>query len=85
MILDGRSAIMTGAARGIGFAIAGSLASAGAKVCLSDLSAEAAEEAAGRIEVELGFFEQLGYDVEAVLSFIGSKPPSFFDKIKVEE
>ena len=27
----------------------------------------------------LDFLEQLGYDVEKVLKFIGSKPPEYFD------
>ncbi len=30
----------------------------------------------------LGFLAQLGYDVEKVLKFIGSKPPSFFDEVE---
>lgn len=29
----------------------------------------------------LGFLEQLGYDVEKVLRFIGSKPPEFFEEV----
>ena len=28
----------------------------------------------------LGFLEQLGYNIENVLKFIGSKPPEFFDQ-----
>ena len=32
----------------------------------------------------LDFLEQLGYDIEKVLKFIGSKPPSFFDEIAEE-
>lgn len=28
----------------------------------------------------LGFLEQLGYNIENVLKFIGSKPPEYFDK-----
>jgi predicted ester cyclase len=30
----------------------------------------------------LGFIEQLGYDVNKVLKFIGSQPPEFFDNIE---
>jgi NAD(P)-dependent dehydrogenase (short-subunit alcohol dehydrogenase family) len=51
--LDGRSAIVTGGANGIGFAIANALALAGAKVHIVDLNADAASAAAKRI-VEAG-------------------------------
>ncbi|MFO1033948.1 MAG: SDR family oxidoreductase [Hyphomicrobiales bacterium] len=44
--LTGRVAVVTGAARGIGFATAEALAEAGAHVVLTDLNGEAAEEAA---------------------------------------
>jgi NAD(P)-dependent dehydrogenase (short-subunit alcohol dehydrogenase family) len=47
--LDGRVAIITGASRGIGLAIARSLADAGANVVLTARSAEAAEAAAATI------------------------------------
>lgn len=30
----------------------------------------------------LGVLEQAGYDVEKVLKFVGSKPPSFFDEVE---
>ncbi len=30
----------------------------------------------------LDFLAQVGYDVEKVLKFIGSKPPEFFDNIE---
>jgi predicted ester cyclase len=32
----------------------------------------------------LGFLAQLGYDLEKVLAFIGSKPPSFFDDVEAD-
>ena len=32
----------------------------------------------------LDFLEQVGYDVEKVLKFIGSKPPEFFEEIEIE-
>ena len=33
----------------------------------------------------LDFLAQVGYDVEKVLKFIGSKPPAFFDDIEAED
>ena len=51
MILHGRTALVTGAAQGIGFAIARSLASEGASVALLDLDRERAEKAADQIDL----------------------------------
>lgn len=48
-LLDNRVAIVTGAARGIGLAIAGKLSEAGAHVVLGDIDGGAAEEAAGAL------------------------------------
>ncbi len=47
--LTGRTAVVTGGASGIGRACAGRLAGAGAHVIIIDISADAAEEAAGEI------------------------------------
>ena len=44
--MDDRVAIITGAARGIGLAVAQRLAGAGIAVCITDLDFEAAETAA---------------------------------------
>lgn len=58
--LDGRTALITGAARGIGHAIAQALASAGARVALTDIDADGARLAAEAIPgASLG----LGHDV----------------------
>ena len=48
-VLDGRAAIVTGSARGIGRAAAGLLAEHGARVLVTDLDADVAEEAASAI------------------------------------
>jgi meso-butanediol dehydrogenase/(S,S)-butanediol dehydrogenase/diacetyl reductase len=46
--VEGRVCIVTGAARGIGRAIAEALLDGGAKVCIADLNAEQAAEVATR-------------------------------------
>ena len=50
--LSGRVAIVTGGARGIGFAIAKGLASSGALVVIADINSEGAEKAAATIRAE---------------------------------
>ena len=50
--LTGRSALITGAASGLGKAMAHALASAGAQVTVADLNGEAAREVASAIEGE---------------------------------
>jgi 2-dehydro-3-deoxy-L-rhamnonate dehydrogenase (NAD+) len=47
--LDGRVAIVTGAARGIGFAVAARLVADGASVAIADIDADAASQAAQRL------------------------------------
>jgi NAD(P)-dependent dehydrogenase (short-subunit alcohol dehydrogenase family) len=49
MRIDGRAAVVTGGASGLGLATAGMLAGAGAKVTLLDIDATRVAEAAGRI------------------------------------
>ena len=51
-LLDGKSAIVTGSARGIGRATAELFASEGAKVLINDLDADVAEQTAGEIDTE---------------------------------
>jgi 3-oxoacyl-[acyl-carrier protein] reductase len=55
-LLDGRSAIVTGSARGIGRATAELFASEGAKVLVNDLDGDIAEQAASEIEGETAVF-----------------------------
>jgi len=55
-VLDGKSAIVTGSARGIGRATAELLASEGAQVLINDLEADVAEQAASEIQGETTTF-----------------------------
>ena len=55
-VLDGRAAIVTGSARGIGRATAELLASEGAEVLINDLDGDVAEEASGEIQGETTAF-----------------------------
>jgi 3-oxoacyl-[acyl-carrier protein] reductase len=55
-VLDGRSAIVTGSARGIGRATAELLTAEGAQVLINDLDGDIAEQAAGEIAGETAVF-----------------------------
>jgi 3-oxoacyl-[acyl-carrier protein] reductase len=55
-LLEGKSAIVTGSARGIGRATAELFAANGAKVLINDLDADAAEQAAGEIGGETAVY-----------------------------
>jgi len=55
-VLDGKAAIVTGSARGIGRATAELLAEQGAQVLINDLDGDVAEEAAGEIEGQTAVF-----------------------------
>lgn len=54
MNLKGKTAIVTGSARGIGFSIAGKLASLGAQIAIVDLSEETSRTAAAELEAKYG-------------------------------
>src|SRR4029079_16944854 len=55
-VLDGKAAIVTGSARGIGRATAELLAEQGARVMINDLDADVAEQAASEISGETAVF-----------------------------
>ena len=55
-LLDGKSAIITGSARGIGRATAELFCREGAKVLINDLDGDVAEQAAKEIEGETAVF-----------------------------
>jgi 3-oxoacyl-[acyl-carrier protein] reductase len=55
-LLDGKAAIVTGSARGIGRATAEALAGQGARVLINDLDTDVAEETAGQIQGETVVF-----------------------------
>jgi 3-oxoacyl-[acyl-carrier protein] reductase len=55
-LLDGKSAIVTGSARGIGRATAELFASEGAQVLINDLDGDVAEEASKEIDGETAAF-----------------------------
>jgi NAD(P)-dependent dehydrogenase (short-subunit alcohol dehydrogenase family) len=76
--LDGKVALVTGASKGIGFAIAKAMAEAGAKVMLSSRKQDQLEAAAGEIDGETAVFaanagepDQAQACIDATLSQLG--------------
>lgn len=61
--LAGRTALVTGSARGIGYAIASAIARAGGRVVISDIRAEACEEAAAGLRAEGLDARAMAFDV----------------------
>ena len=57
-VLDGKAAIVTGSARGIGRATAKLLSEHGARVLVNDLDRDVAEQTAKEIEVTLTIFRK---------------------------
>jgi NAD(P)-dependent dehydrogenase (short-subunit alcohol dehydrogenase family) len=77
--LDGKTALVTGASKGIGFAIAKAMAEAGAKVMLSSRKQDQLEKAAAEIDGEVDVFaanagepEQAEACVNATIERFGS-------------
>lgn len=62
-VLEGRVAVVTGAASGIGAAIAGRMAEAGAQVVVADINVEGAEAIASSICERGGTAEVFGVDI----------------------
>jgi len=61
--LEGRVAVVTGAASGIGLALAEQLAAAGVRVVMTDLDAEAVSDAASRVRARGGEVDAVQLDV----------------------
>jgi 3-oxoacyl-[acyl-carrier protein] reductase len=77
--LDGRIAVVTGGAQGIGFAVAQKLVSGGAKVSLWDMNAELLKsacaelgEAASSVTVNIGDYDAVAAAVATVEKTLGS-------------
>jgi NAD(P)-dependent dehydrogenase (short-subunit alcohol dehydrogenase family) len=70
--LDGKTALVTGASKGIGFAIAKAMAESGAKVMLSSRKQEQLEKAAAEIDGEVDVFAANAGEPEQAEAAIGA-------------
>ncbi|MHB1487373.1 MAG: SDR family oxidoreductase [Acidimicrobiales bacterium] len=77
MRLDHKVALVTGASRGIGRAIAGAYASAGAKVMISSRKAAALEQAAAEMDGEVAFFPANAGDPQAAEACVAATVERF--------
>ena len=75
--LDGQVALVTGASKGIGKAIASTLAEAGAKVMLSSRKQDALEAAAGEIEGDTAVFAANAGDPDQARSCVEATMDAF--------
>ncbi len=75
--LDGQVALVTGASKGIGKAVARTLAEAGAKVMLSSRKQDALEAAAGEIDGETAVFAANAGDPEAAAACVQATMDTF--------
>lgn len=82
--LAGRGALVTGAARGLGFAIARGLGLAGARVVINDLKAQACEEAAARLVQEGIVARGVAFDVADASSVAGAVAQLDADGLSVD-
>jgi len=81
-VLDGKSAIVTGSARGIGRAVAELLSEHGAQVLINDLDGDVAEQAAGEIKGETTVFAG-DLTAEGVCDQLVQKAVDEFGKIDI--
>jgi NAD(P)-dependent dehydrogenase (short-subunit alcohol dehydrogenase family) len=70
--LDGKVALVTGASRGIGRAIAASMAASGAKVLISSRKQDALDEAAASMEGEVSTFAAHAGDPEQIAACVAA-------------
>jgi NAD(P)-dependent dehydrogenase (short-subunit alcohol dehydrogenase family) len=75
--LDGKVALVTGASKGIGKAIAATLAAAGAKVMLSSRKQDALEAAAGEIDGETAVFAAHAGDPDQARACVAATVDTF--------